>query len=286
MNLNELFLDPLQFQFMERALIAAILVGGISGMVGAFVVLRGMSFFGDALAHSILPGVTIAYIYGRDLFIGGLIAGIGTAIGVGWLTREQKIKEDTAIGVMFAGMFALGIAIISTTRSYSTDLTHILFGNILGVTPNDLNVMVYCGIFILLMIAIFYKELVISSFDPVFARSVQLPNELLRLLLLVMVAVTIVASLRIVGTAMMLAMLVTPAATARLLVKRFYQMMFLSSLLGIIGGVVGLYISYHRDIATGPAIVLTITAIFFVVFILSQISAGVENFRSPNHQIQ
>jgi len=284
MTFTELFLDPLQFQFMERALTAAILVGGISGFVGAFVVVRGMAFFGDALAHSILPGVALAYLYERDLFMGGLIAGVGTAVGVGWLTREQRIKEDTAIGILFAGMFALGIAIISSSRSYATDLSHILFGNILGVSPEDLTIMRWCGVVVVGIILLFYKELVISSFDPTFARSVKLPNEFLRMLLLVLVAITIVASLRIVGISMMIAMLVTPPATARLLVKRFFLMMILSAAIGIFSGIGGLYISFHQDVATGPAIVLTATGIFLFVFILTQISIAIQNFRHPNHQ--
>lgn len=269
--LNQYILDPLNFQFMERALIAAVLVGGISGLIGALVVVRGMSFFGDALAHSILPGVAIAYIYGRDLFLGGLIAGIGTALGIGWLTRDERIKDDTAIGVVFAGMFALGIAIISTTGSYSIDLSHILFGNVLGVSWDNLRVMAVCAGIIALLILIFYKELLIVSFDVQHAKALNLPTEFYRLLLLVMIAVTIVASLRTVGIALMLAMLITPAATAQLLVKRLHYMMLIAAFLGAFSGAVGLFISFHQDVASGPAIVLTATVIFIVVFTISRL---------------
>jgi ABC-type Mn2+/Zn2+ transport system permease subunit len=264
--LEEWFIDPLRFQFMERALLAALMVGAISGVIGTFVVVRGMSFFGDALSHSILPGVAVAYLYGRNLFIGGLIAGIGTAIVVGWLTREKRLKEDTAIGVVFAGMFALGIALISSQQSYTVDLTHILFGNILGVNDADLRTMAICGAIVLGTTLLFYKEFLVTSFDPGLATTLKLPSEGLRLLMLVLIAITIVASLRIVGTTLMLALLVTPAATAQLLVKRLHYMMLLSAGLGMLSGALGIFISYHQEVATGPAIVLTATGFFIVVF--------------------
>jgi ABC-type Mn2+/Zn2+ transport system permease subunit len=267
--IDEILLDPLQYQFMERALIAAVLVGLISGVTGSFVVVRGMSFLGDALSHSILPGVAIAFIYGRDLFLGGLIAGVGTALGIGWLTREKRLKDDSIIGVVFAGMFALGIAIISTSSSYSVDLTHILFGNVLGVSGADIRILAICGVAIAGLVFVLYEDLLVISFDPVLAKTLKLPVEALRLLLLILIAVTIIASLQTVGVALMLAMLVTPAATARLLVKRLHHMIFVASFLGAVSGAVGLYISYHGDISSGPAIVLTATAIFIVVYATS-----------------
>src|SRR5690606_14248634 len=220
MDLYQLLAQPLTYQFMQRGMMAALLVGGISGIIGCFVVVRGMSFFGDALAHSILPGVAVAYILGADLFLGGLVAGVGTALGIGWLTGRGRLREDTAIGVVFVGMFALGIVIISSASSYSVDLTHILFGNVLGVRPSDLLVMAGCGVVVVGAIILFYKELLTQSFDPTLMRTLRLPGEALRLMLLVLIAVTIVASLQTVGIALMLAMLITPAATAQLLVKR------------------------------------------------------------------
>lgn len=271
MNLSELLVQPLTYEFMQRALVAALLIGAISGVVGSFVVVRGMSFFGDALSHSILPGVAIAYIFGADLFLGGLIAGIGTALGIGWLTGRGRLREDTAIGVVFVGMFALGIVIISSASSYSVDLTHILFGNVLGVRPSDLLVMAGCGVVVIGTIILFYKELLAQSFDPTLMRTLRLPGEALRLLLLVLIAVTIVASLQTVGIALMLAMLITPAATAQLLVRRMHWMMLTAALIGMISGVVGLYLSWHLDVASGAAIVLTSTAIFIVVFIITHL---------------
>jgi manganese/iron transport system permease protein len=270
-DLYQTLLQPLTYEFMQRALVAALLIGAISGVIGCFIVVRGMSFFGDALSHSILPGVAVAYIFRADLFLGGLVAGIATALGIGWLTGRGRLREDTAIGVVFVGMFALGIVIISSASSYSVDLTHILFGNVLGVRPSDLIVMALCGVVVIGTIALFYKELLAQSFDPALMRTLRLPGEALRLLLLVLIAVTIVASLQTVGIALMLAMLITPAATAQLLVKRMHHMMLVASLIGMVSGIVGLYLSWNLDVASGAAIVLTSTAIFILTFAVTHL---------------
>ncbi len=271
------FLEPLQYEFMQRALVAVVMVGIISGVVGCYVVIRGMSFFGDALSHSILPGVAISYIAtggasGANLFFGGLIAGIISALGIGWLTRGERLKEDTAIGIVFVAMYALGIAIIShDARAYGRDLVHILFGNVLGIQGEDLLIMAVCGVLVLGGTLFFYKELQIISFDLNLARSLRLPAETLRLILLAFIAVTIIASLRVVGIALMLAMLIVPAATAQILAKRLHHMMLISAGLGALGGVVGLLLSYYLDIAAGPSIVLTMTAVFALVFTASRL---------------
>lgn len=264
-------LEPLQYTFMQRGIVAVLLVGVISGVMGTYVVVRGMAFLGDALAHSILPGIAVAYISGSDLLLGGLVAGVIAAVGIGWLTREKRLKEDTVIGVVFAGMFALGIAIISTARSYSVDLSHILFGNVLGVGETDLLIISVFGSLVLAVIVLFYKEFLVLSFDPGLVHILKLPAETLRLLLLALVAVTIIASLQTVGIALMVAMLVTPAATARLLVKRLHHMMFVAGLLGAFSSVAGLYFSFYLNIPSGPAIVLTITVLFILVFGLTQL---------------
>lgn len=271
MTLYEFFVEPMTYQFMQRALMAAVLVGIISGVIGSFIVVRGMSLFGDALAHTILPGVALAYILGGNLFIGGLIAGLGSAVGIGLLTGRGRLREDTAIGVVFAGMFALGIAVISTADSYSVDLTHILFGNVLGVGESDLITVLVCGVVVIGVIGLFYKELLTLSFDPGLMRVLKLPGEPLRYLLLILLAVTIVASLQTVGIALMLAMLITPAATAQLLVKRLHHMMLAAGIIGALSSVVGLYASWHFNVASGAAIVLTATAMFIVVFTLSRL---------------
>jgi ABC-type Mn2+/Zn2+ transport system permease subunit len=271
MDLYQLLIQPLTYEFMQRAMIAAILIGGVSGVIGCFIVVRGMSFFGEALGHSILPGVAIAYILKADLFLGGLIAGIGTAIGIGWLTGRGRLREDTAIGVVFVAMFALGIVIISTGGSYAVDLTHILFGNVLGVRASDLVIMAISGVVVIGVIVLFYKELLTQSFDPALMSTLRLPGEALRVLLLVLIAVTIVASLQTVGIALMLAMLVTPAATAQLVVKRLHLMMIGASIIGMVSGVIGLYLSWQFNVPSGAAIVLTATVIFVIVFVYTRV---------------
>jgi len=289
MTILEVIQEPLGLAFMQRALLASLMVGAISGIVGSFVVIRNMSFFGDALAHSILPGVAAAYIYTGGaaasipvigaiadesvrLFLGGLVAGVGSALFIGWLTRDKRVSEDTAIGIVFVAMFALGIAIISSDpRAYGRDLVHILFGNILGIDDADLILMAACGGVVLLLVILFFKELTIVSFDPALGRTLKLPSEGLRLLLLVLIAVTIVASLQIVGITLMLAMLVVPAATAQLFSRRMHYMMLNAAILGMVGGVVGVYLSYYLEIATSPAIVLTVTAIFGIVLVFMRV---------------
>jgi len=265
--------EPLAYSFIQRGMLALILVGGISAVVGCFVVVRGMSFFGDALAHSILPGVAISYTasggyVASNLFIGGLGAGIVSALVIAWLTRKVEVKEDSAIAIVFVTFFALGIAIVSTQASYAADLSHILFGSINGISQNDLQMVAAMGAAVLVIIALLYKEFQIISFDLSLAHSLRLPVEFLRILLLILIALTIVASLQAVGIALMLALLITPAATARLLVKRLHHMIVIASLLGIVSGVVGFYASYYLDIPSGACIVLTTSVIFGLVFLL------------------
>lgn len=259
-----------RFEFMQRSLLAVVLIGIVSGVVGAFVVTRGMAFLGDALAHTILPGVAVAYLWTSGsqaaVLVGGLVAGVLSALGIGLLTRNSRLKEDTAIGVVFAGALALGIGIISRAQNYTTDLTHILIGNILAVTGEDLTLMLVIGVVVLLLVALFYKEFLLISFDPLLARTLRLPGEALRLTLLVMLALTVVISLRAVGVAMVAAMLVTPAATARFFVHRLHQMMLVAALIGALGGAVGMYFSWALAVAPSAAIVLTLTAAFGLAF--------------------
>jgi ABC-type Mn2+/Zn2+ transport system permease subunit len=257
--------EPMQYAFMARGLLAAVIVGVICPVLGAYVVLRGMAFFGDALAHIILPGVVIAYLLGWPLGVGALITGVLAAIGIGALSQRKEIKEDTAMGVIFAGAFALGIALLSTQRSYAVDLSHILFGNLLGVSAGDLWLMAALAVVVFLLVVAFYKEFLVLSFDPVLAVTLRLPVTFLKNLLLVLIAVVIVTSLQAVGVALVLAMLVTPAASAYLLTRRLPTMMLLGAALGAFGSVVGLYLSFYANIASGPAIVLTETLLFLMV---------------------
>lgn len=261
-------LAPLQYGFMVRGLLAAMTVGVVCGVLGTYVVLRGMAFFGDALAHAILPGVAVAYLLGGGaqgpLFWGALVAGIGTALGIGALSHSGQIREDTAIGVLFAAMFALGVALISTARNFSLDLTHFMFGNVLGVSPADLRLTAAFGALVLLLVFALYKEFLVISFDPVLASILRLPARFFRYLLLVMLAVTIVIALQTVGVGLMVAMLVTPAATASLLTRRLPAMMTTAALTGALSGVCGLYLSYYVSVASGAAIVLVCTAFFLL----------------------
>jgi ABC-type Mn2+/Zn2+ transport system permease subunit len=253
---------------MLRGLWAALLVGVVCPVLGAYVVLRGMAFFGDALAHIILPGVVIAFLLGWPLAVGALIVGIGAALGIGAISRRSEIREDAAIGVVFAGAFALGVALLSAQRSYAVDLTHILFGDLLGVSTADLLLLSGLGLAVLLAVFAFYKEFLVLSFDPVLATTLRLPVRFLNNLLLVLLAVVIVISLQAVGVALVLAMLVTPASTAQLLTRRLRGMMLAGVIIGSLSAVLGLYLSYYGNIASGPAIVLVETVVFFVVFAL------------------
>jgi manganese/iron transport system permease protein len=266
-------LSPFQYEFMVRGFAAAVLVGIVCGVLGAYVVLRGMAFLGDALAHAILPGIAVGYLLGNGaqgpLLWGGLIAGIGTAIGIGAISRSGQIREDTAIGIIFSGMFALGVALISTARNFSVDLTHFLFGNVLGVSPADLRLTAILAGLIVLLVAAFYKELLVTAFDPVLATILRLPTQFFRYLLLIMLAVTIVVALQTVGVALTVAMLVTPAAAASLLTRRLPSMMAVAAIIGAGSGVLGLYLSYYANIASGPAIVLVCTAVFAITFIFA-----------------
>ena len=261
--------DPLAYRFIMRGFMAAFMVGIVCSVLGTFIVLRGMAFFGEALAHTILPGIVAAYLLGWPLAIGALIMGILTALGIGALSSQGYFKEDTAIGIIFAGLFALGVAMISATRNYSVDLAHFLFGNLLGVSENDLWVIFILGLLVLITIFIFYKEFLVVSFDPILATTLRLPTEFLRYLLLILIAITIVVSLQVVGIALMLAMLVTPAAAASLLTRRLPVMMLISAIIGAFSGVAGLYASYYLNIASGPSVVLIATAVFILTFLLA-----------------
>ena len=273
MDVGSYLTEPLGYAFIQRGMLALIIVGGINAVVGCFVVVRGMAFFGDALGHAILPGIALSYTASggsvhSNLFVGGLGAGIVAAVVIAWLTRKQELKEDSAIAIVFVTMFALGIAIVSTQSSYAVDLTHILFGSINGISQDDLVTMAAMSAVVLLVILLLFKEFLIISFDMSLAHGLKLPVQLLNILLLVLIAVTIVASMQAVGIALMLALLITPAATARLLVKRIHHMIVIASLLGIISGIVGFYASYYLDIPSGACIVLTLSSLFGAVFLL------------------
>jgi len=270
-NLFNIFLLPFHYDFMLRGLAASVIVGVVCAVVGVYVVLRGMAFFGDALAHAVLPGLALGYLISGSsrgtLFWWALGAAVLVALAVGRISKHAEIREDTAIGILFASMFALGIALISTVRSYSVDLTHFLFGNVLGVSTRDLVLTAVFGAVILLTIFLFYKEFLVLSFDPVLAATLRLPSGLLNNILFILMALTVSVAMQTVGVSLMVAMLVTPAATATLITRRLWQGMLVSAGIGAFSSVTGLYLSYYFNIVSGSAIVLTATAIFLLVFL-------------------
>lgn len=262
-------LDPWHHTFMQHAFIAIILVGIIAGAIGVFVILRGLAFLGDALAHAIFPGVVIAFMLGGSYLIGALIAAIVVSLGIGGISQSGRIKNDTAVGVLFVGAFALGVALMSLQSGYVRDLNTFLFGSILGVRRSDLVLTLIVGMVVLLLMLLFRRELTAISFDRIFARSNGLNLWFYDQLFLAMLAMAIVISLQTVGNILVLAMLVTPAATARLLTNDLRRMIILSATIGAISGVVGLYISYYRGVPSGAAVVLTATLVFGVIFLFA-----------------
>ncbi len=254
--------DPfLDYPFMRMAFLAVFFVGVTCATLGVYVVLRRMAFIGDALAHTVLPGIVIAYFYGWNLFWGALVAGLITALGIGWLSRRQELREDTAIGVLFTGMFALGILMISTVRSFR-DFQGILFGNVLGITPANLILLAIVAVLVLGTILLLFKEMELVSYDPNFAEVIGLNTETLRYVLMILLAFTVVSGIQAVGVVLTSALLITPAAAASLLTDRLPVMMLISSLFAILGGIIGLYTSYYFPVSSGAAIVLACTVIF------------------------
>jgi ABC-type Mn2+/Zn2+ transport system permease subunit len=261
--------EPLAYEFMQRGVIASVIVGVLCAVIGCYVVLRGMAFLGDAMAHAILPGVALAYLFKGDLLIGALAAAILVALAIGFFSRQGTIKEDTAIGILFAAMLSLGVALISTIKTYALDLTHILFGNVLGVSINDLILTGALALIVLVTIIALFKEFLVISFDPVLAATLRLPAELLRNVLLILLALTIVISLQTVGVGLVAAMLVTPAATAYLLTRRLAMMMVIAASIGAFSSIAGLYASFYSNVASGAAVVLIATIIFLIAFLFA-----------------
>lgn len=266
----DVLLEPLQFAFFERALIASVLAGVVCAVVGSYVVLKGLAFIGDAVAHAAFPGVVVAYIVGGPYVIGGGIAAFLTAIGIGWVTRRGRLRIDTAIGVVFAGTFALGIFLYSTINGYVGDLFGFLVGNVLAISTAELISLLVLGGFVLFVVGIFWKELLYSTFDPLGAAASGLPVTALDYVFLGLIAVTIVVSLQAVGIVLVVAMLVTPPATAQLLTVRFSGLILGASLIGAVTAVIGLYLSYWFNVASGATIVLVQSTLFIAVLLLNR----------------
>jgi manganese/iron transport system permease protein len=268
-NPVELLLDPMRLGFMQRGLVAAVLVGIVCAVMGAFIVLRGLAFIGDAVSHAAFPGLVIAFLLGIPLYIGGAIAAVATALGIGWVARRGGLRFDTAVGVLFAGMFALGIVLFSTIDDYVADLFSYLLGNVLGITFADIVQVIVLGAIVLAVVFVLRKEFLYASFDPAGAAASGLPVEWLDYLLLGLIGVTIVVSIQTVGIVLVVAMLVTPAATGQLLVDRFWDLVRVAIAVAVVSALVGLYLSYYLNVASGASIVLVETLCFGLALVLS-----------------
>lgn len=273
-----------EYDFLQKALVTSVMVGIICGVIGCFIILRGMSLMGDAISHAVLPGVAISYLLGINFFIGAVATGLLTALGIGFVSQNSRIKNDTAIGILFTSAFALGIILISFLRS-SSDLYHILFGNVLAVRPSDMWMTLAIGLIVLGAIFLFYKELLVTSFDPTMAAAYGLSTRLIHYLLMTMLTLVTVASLQTVGIILVVAMLITPAATAYLLTNRLSRMIFLSAGLGTISSVIGLYFSFTYNLSSGASIVLVATTLFALVFIFSPRHGLLRKWKSAKKEL-
>jgi len=261
--------DPMAYGFMQRGLIASVLVGIVCAVMGTFVVLKGLAFIGDAVSHATFPGLVIAYLVGLPLYVGGAVAAVATALAIGLVSRRGQLRFDTSVGVLFAGTFAFGVLLFSTIKNYVADLLGYLLGNVLGISAGDLIQLATLSAVVLVIVLVIRKELLYATFDPLGAAASGLPVAGLEYLLLALLGVTIVVSIQAVGIIMVVAMLVTPSATAQLLVVRFGQMMALAVAVAAASAVVGLYLSFYLNLASGASIVLVETLVFVVALLLS-----------------
>jgi len=272
---SDLLFAPLGYAFVVRALLAVTMVAAVCSLVGTFAVLRGMSYIGAALAHSLVPGVAVGYLVSglsRDrLFWWATGTAIVTALGMSALVRRFRIGEDAAVGVVYSGMFALGIAIISTVRSFAVDLVHFLFGNVLSVSGTDLLRIGAVAAIIVIVVALFYKEMVLVTFDRVFAASLRLNSGCLTALQYVLMGLAIAVALQTIGIALVVTLMVAPAAAALQVVRRFHHAVLVAAAIGVGSGVVGLYLSYHLSVASGAAIAVVCVVVFLIISALARV---------------
>jgi len=273
---------PLQYSFMQRSLIIAILVGLICAVVGSYLMVQRLALLGDAISHSVLPGLAIAFILGVNIFVGAFIAGVLSTMAIAFIRTRSPIKEDAAMGIVFSAFFALGITLITIIqKSNKIDLNHFLFGNILGVTFDEVwDTALIAGI-VLFVVGLLDKELLFYTFDPLVAQAAGLPVNLLNFGLMLLIALTIVASMKAVGVILVLALLITPGATAYLLVKRLHQVMMLGAAIGIFSSICGMYLSYFYNLPSGPAIVLVASGLFVLALLFSS-SHGIFTQKQSN----
>jgi manganese/iron transport system permease protein len=264
----DLIVEPLGYEFFVRALAASMLVGLVCAVVGTYVVLKGISFVGDGISHAAFPGVVAAFMLQSPFDLGAAVAAVATALAIGFVSRRGVLRTDTAIGVLFAGTFALGVFLFSLIDGYVADLFTFLFGNVLAISPQDLLALLILGAVVLSAVALLWKELLYATFDPLGAEASGIRVDALEYVFLALVALAIVISLQAVGIILVVAMLVTPAATAQLLTSRFGAMMRTAVVVGIASAILGLYLSYWLDVASGATIVLVQTGVFLLVLAL------------------
>lgn len=264
----EFLSDIMQYAFLQKALFTSIMVGIICGVVGCFIVLRGLALMGDAISHAVLPGVAVSFMLGINFFYGAVVAGILTALGIGYVNQNSRIKSDSSIGIVFTAALALGVILIAKAQS-SLDLNSILFGNVLSVRSSDMWMTLIVGAVVLLVVILFYKELLVSTFDPTMSAAYGLPNRLIHYMLMILLTMVTVASLQTVGVVLVVAMLITPASTAYLLTNRLWMMIVLSAVFDVFAAIVGLYFSFVYNLSSGAVIVLVTTVVFGIVFFLS-----------------
>ncbi|HDJ3013145.1 metal ABC transporter permease [Staphylococcus aureus] len=257
------------YQFLNRALITSIIVGIVCGTVGSLIVLRGLSLMGDAMSHAVLPGVALSFLFGIPIFVGALITGMIASIFIGYITSSSKTKPDAAIGISFTAFLASGIIIISLINT-TTDLYHILFGNLLAITNSAFLTTIVIGSIVLILIIIFYRPLMISTFDPTFSRMSGLNTTLLHYFVMLLLSLVTVASIQTVGIILVVALLITPASTAFLISKKLYSMMIIASLISVISSIVGLYYSYIYNIPSGATIVLCTFVIYIITLFFTK----------------
>ena len=267
----DVFIKPFEYSFMVRALVVSVCVGVMCPLLGVYVVNRGLGFMGDAMAHSVMPGMVLAFILGISPFLGAIPTGIAVAFAIGYLGRKFRVSEDTSLGIMFAALFSIGLVMISLSKGISVRVEDILLGQILAVSSIDVVVTLSLAALVLIVIGVLHRQLVFTSFDSLGATVIGLPTRLLDYLLLVSLALVIVVSLQAVGIVLVVAMLITPAAAGALLVRRFTRVMLVSVVVGVFSAVCGLYAAYHLNIPSGPSMTLVATAIFFLALTYNQI---------------
>lgn len=269
MTMNLIFLqDIIKYGFLQKALFTSVMVGILAGLLGSFIILRGMALMGDAISHAILPGVVVSYMLGINYFLGAVVMGLMTALGIGYVSQNSKIKNDTSIGIVFSAFFALGIILLMKAQT-AIDLTQVLFGNVLTVRTSDMWLTFGVGVFVLACIFLFYKEFLITSFDPEIAKSYGMNTKYIHYLMMILLTLVTVASLQTVGVILVVAMLITPAATAYLLTNKMVKMIGLSALIGASSAVIGLYFSFRYNLTSGAVIVLVATGFFVLAFLFA-----------------